>query len=80
MIVAVIDENLIRYFTSGDGDAQQIAQLINPGLDVADVIRLGLNLFDALLSNVDETAPAQIEPAKTPAKTKPAQLPKAKTT
>ena len=47
-LVSVVNDDGIGYFVSDGDGATQIAHVINPGLDVQDVIRLGVNLSDAL--------------------------------
>lgn len=43
-LVSVVDPDQIRYFVHEDDDVTQVAQILNPGLGVRDVIELGTML------------------------------------
>ena len=50
--MSVVTDSHVSYFVSDDDEAQQIAQLVNTAqLSVPDVIKLGVNLIDALHLN-----------------------------
>ncbi len=52
-LVSVVTEQTVSYFLAEDGSDQvhQVAQVMNTGLEVGDVIDLGANLLDALKLN-----------------------------
>lgn len=65
-IVAFVEGETLRYFVSDDGgqEIRQIAEMVNPGLDVRDVLQLGDMLSHALHLNGDAPAPAETEREK----------------
>lgn len=55
-LVSVVTDQSIAYLVHDGDEAVQIAQVVNVGLDVNAVIRLGVNLSDALALNGVELA------------------------
>lgn len=76
-LVSVVTETSVAYYlTEGDSDeVQQVAQVLNTGLAVPDVVELGANLLDALRLNghrkagVAATAPTPALPPAPPRQT-----------
>jgi hypothetical protein len=68
-LVSVVTDDSVRYFVQDGDNVQQIAQLLNPGLDVPAVIELGDVLTSALRLNGNRSPksgrelPAAPEPA-----------------
>jgi hypothetical protein len=68
-LVSVVTDDAVRYFVQDGEHVQQIAQLLNPGLDVPAVIELGDVLTSALRLNGSKSTkrgrelPAAPEPA-----------------
>ena len=66
-LVSVVTDEHVSYFVHDDGDdeAQQIAQVINPGFDVAEIVELGASLTTVLHLNGKrpKKAAALTEPA-----------------
>lgn len=61
-LVSVLTDTGVSYFTADEnGDAQQVAQLINPGFAVPDVVELGLQLTDVLRLNGHSTTGRQVK-------------------
>lgn len=52
-IVSVVNDRAILYFVTDEhgDDVRQIAQIVNPGLEVNDIVSLGVNLSDVLRLN-----------------------------
>lgn len=75
-LIAVAEGDTLRYFLSTDGESiAQVAQVLNPGLDVADVLRLGNVLTEALRLNGHQpavaTAATPLPPAPMPKRRRP---------
>lgn len=69
--MAFVEGETLRYFVSEDGDqVTQVAQMVNPGLDVRDVLQLGNVLAHALRLNGDKpkrqprAAPPELPPER----------------
>jgi len=71
--VAIAEGDSLRFFTSERGKVTQIAQILNPGFEVRDIIGLGDVLTEALGLNGQSPAPAPA-PVKRQAEA-PKQLP-----
>lgn len=67
-LVSVVSDGALRYFLHDGGEAIQVAQLVDPGVDVGAVIEIGVSL-GSLYSKmpVDGLVGGQVKPAK-PAK------------
>jgi hypothetical protein len=50
LVHVVTDSGIGVYLADGDEPVTQLAQMINPGLDVDEVVRLGLTLGDVLVA------------------------------
>ena len=72
-LVAIAEGDSLRFFTSERGKVTQIAQILNPGFEVRDIIGLGDVLTEALGLNGQSPAPAPA-PVKRQAEA-PKQLP-----
>lgn len=70
-LVSVVTETSVLYLThdsdSDSAEATQIAQVINPGLGIADVVRLGVTLGQALQLNGHRRAVTKTAPRELPA-------------
>lgn len=69
-LVSVVTEQTVHYFLAEEGsdEVQQVASVLNTGLQVPDVIDLGSNLLEALhLNGHSKGRKAVAAPAPTPA-------------
>lgn len=72
-LVAFVEGDTLRYFVSEDGEqVRQVAEVINPGFDVRDVLQLGNVLSEALRLNGHRPPKRQPAVALPPAPPKPA--------
>lgn len=69
-LVSVVTPESVSYFLAEEGTdtpVQQVAQVLNTGLAVADVIDLGSNLLGALRLNGHKSRPRAVAPPTQPA-------------